>query len=132
MALQTALTALLFIGTYTRDEGFVDGRGKGVYTLILNKTDGTLSNLELYTDGGVNPSYLTLSQSGKYLYVVNENEDYVTSDGRNKSGQVLAFYVNPKANRKLTLLNKQVTEGTLPCHVYNFQLMFKIKNKNKK
>jgi 6-phosphogluconolactonase len=116
--METALTALLFIGTYSRVEVFVNGRGEGIYTLVLNKTDGTFSNLKAYPEGGVNPTYLTLSNNGKFLYAVNENSDSLTSSGNNKSGAVLSFRVDKyQKDRKLTLVNSQVSEGTSPCHV---------------
>lgn len=120
MALKTAHTALLFIGTYTRKESFVDGHGQGVYTLLLNKSDGTFSNLELYPEAGINPAYLTLTHNEKHLYVVNETEDHLTSDGRNKSGEVISFNVDKSASNQhklLTLVSQQVSEGSSPCYV---------------
>lgn len=110
----TALTATLFVGTYTRKEDHVNGHAAGIYTLLLNLTTGELTPLQTYSNAGINPSYLTLSNDGKYLYAVNEHSESVSSNN-GPSGQILAFSLN--SNNELTFLNRQPSQGTFPCYI---------------
>lgn len=65
---------LAFIGTYTRKEGHVDGRGMGVgiYT-----TDADCKNWELKNNFSdiVNPSYLCHAPNHSVIYAVSEGGD---------------------------------------------------------
>lgn len=98
----SAQTFYLFAGTYT-------GTGsKGIYVYTFNVSTGKaqwVSN----TDSVTNPSYLTVSRNGNYVYSVNE------TNGANP-GRVSAFSFNKK-NGKLHFLNSQVSGGDDPCYV---------------
>ena len=91
----------LFIGTYTDK-----GESEGIYVYEFDMTTGE-AKLRNATASD-NPSFLTVSTDGKYVYAVNEN-----GDGK---GAVSAFTYN-EATGKLTLLNQQLTKGDHPCHV---------------
>lgn len=91
----------LFVGTYTT------GTGKGIYLYRFDAATGKT------TPVGVteldNPSYLTLSPDGRYVYAVNENP-------AGKGGFVSALSFD-SVSGALTILNKQSTEGDFPCYV---------------
>lgn len=106
----------VYVGTYTHPIKFgtgqiLDSKGKGIYLLELNPDDGRLENKEVFT-GIVNPSYLVISQSKKFLYAVNELKEY---EGQ-ASGSVSAFKIS-EVDGAITLINRQPTNGTDPCHV---------------
>src|SRR5687767_8938959 len=60
----------------------------------------------------VNPSFLTIDRSKRYLYAVNEVGEYAGKAG----GGVSAFAIEP-ATGNLRLLNEQATLGADPCHL---------------
>lgn len=98
----------LYVGTYTRKEGHVDGKAKGIYVYMMDSKTGELT---YYSEiGGIsNPSYLTIHPNGKYLYAVSE-----TGDG--ESASVHAYSVD-STTKKLTPINQQAAEGYGPCHI---------------
>jgi 6-phosphogluconolactonase len=100
----------VYIGTYTRRESFVNGKGEGIYVYRLDPATGALTYAA--TVGGVvNPSFLAAGLLWDRLYAVNE----VTGDG-GSHGTVSAFAIEPGTG-DLAILNKQSTEGLAPCHV---------------
>jgi 6-phosphogluconolactonase len=96
---------LVYVGTYTT------GKSEGIYLYRLNLTSGELTHAGT-TKGVVNPSFLTLAPNRRYLYAVNEVDDFA---GR-KSGAVSAFAVDQKTG-DLRLLNQQASLGANPCYV---------------
>jgi 6-phosphogluconolactonase len=96
---------LVYVGTYTT------GKSEGIYLLRLNLSTGELKPVGT-TKGVVNPSYLTLERGRRFLYAVNETEEFA---GR-KSGAVSAFAVGQKTG-ELRLLNQQPSTGGAPCYV---------------
>lgn len=96
---------LVYVGTYT------SGASKGIYLYRLDLSDGSLKHAGT-TAGVVNPSYLTLEPGGRFLYAVNEVEDF----GGAKSGAVSAFAVEAKTGA-LRLLNQSASKGGAPCYV---------------
>src|SRR5258707_5041237 len=71
---------LLYVGTYTT------GKSEGIYLYRLNLSSGELKHVAT-TKGVVNPSFLVLAPSRRYLYAVNEVGDF----GGRKSGAVSAL-----------------------------------------
>lgn len=96
---------LVYIGTYTRENS------KGIYAYRFDAATGKLSALGLAAETP-HPSFLTVHPNRRYLYAVNEIDNY---DGQ-KSGSVSAFAIDPKTG-KLTLLNKVSSHGAGPCYV---------------
>lgn len=92
----------LFAGTYTT------GKSKGIYIYDFNAQNGEVAYLG-NTDSCTNPSFITLSPDGKFLYAVNET-------GRDRPGQVTAFSFD-KENASLTYLNQQLSGGDDPCFI---------------
>lgn len=90
----------MLVGTYTA------GSSKGIYTFRFNQETGEsnpLSSSEL-----PNPSYLTPSADGKFIYAVSEMED--------SSAAVSALALDKKSG-KMQLLNRERTWGAAPCYV---------------
>ncbi|MBI2481594.1 MAG: lactonase family protein [Planctomycetia bacterium] len=97
---------LVYVGTYTRG-----GKSQGIYTLKLNMKTGTLTQVGV-TGGVVNPSFLAIHPSNKFLYAVGEISEF---DGK-PTGGVTAFAINPK-DGSLTKLNEKSSGGAGPCYV---------------
>lgn len=96
---------LVYVGTYTT------GKSEGIYLYRLNLSSGELKHVAA-TRGVVNPSFLALSPSRRYLYAVNEVEEFAGQ----KSGAVSAFAVDQRTG-ELRLLNQQPSLGGAPCYV---------------
>lgn len=93
----------LLIGTYT---GADAQASKGIYTYRFYAERGDVADMsEVDTD---NPSFLTPTADGKFVYAVNENN----ADG---TGGVSAFKFN-KQSGVLELINQQKTKGS-PAHI---------------
>jgi len=99
----------LYVGTYTKKEGHVNGVAKGIYLMKMNEATGVL-HLKGIVSAITNPSFVTLSPDRKNLYAVSE---LGPADGPN--GWVYSYAVND--DQSLTLLNKQSTAAFAPCHV---------------
>ena len=98
-------TMRVYVGTYT-------GHGSnGIYQFDLDLATGKPTKPELAGEA-VNPSFVVLHPSGKFLYSVSEQ----AGDDGKKSGAVNAFAID-SATGKLTLLNQQSSRGQGPCHV---------------
>ena len=101
---------IVYIGTYTQRESFVDGKGEGIYVYHLDPTTGDLTHAA--TVGSVvNPSFLTVGPQGDCLFAVNE----ITGDS-GSHGTVSAFAIELETG-DLAALNRQSTHGLAPCHV---------------
>jgi 6-phosphogluconolactonase len=96
---------LLYVGTYTT------GKSEGIYLYRLNLSSGELKHVAT-TKRVVNPSFLALAPSRRYLYAVNEVGDFAGT----KSGAVSAFAVDQRTG-ELRLLNQQASLGADPCYV---------------
>ncbi|MDQ2718561.1 MAG: lactonase family protein [Bacteroidota bacterium] len=92
----------LLTGTYTT------GGSKGIYVYNFNASTGKAKWVG-NTDSVTNPSYITLSKNGNYVYAVNETNGAVP-------GKVSAFSFNKK-NGKLHFLNFQLSGGDDPCYL---------------
>jgi 6-phosphogluconolactonase len=97
----------VYVGTYTRGT-----KSEGIYRMDLDVATGKLS-APAVAGKTVNPSFLALHPSGKYLYACGEIDDF---EGKGKrTGALNAFALNDKGD--LTFLNAQSSEGAGPCHV---------------
>ena len=102
--------ATVYIGTYTKKEGHVDGQADGIYVFRLSES-GELSFVTA-VPGVINPSFVTMSPDGRFLYAVNE----IGPDTGQPAGLVTAFAID-QTSGGLTLLNSQSTHGYAPCHL---------------
>ena len=96
---------LLYVGTYTT------GKSEGIYLYRLDLSSGELKHVAT-TRGVVNPSFLALAPSRRYLYAVNEVGDFAGA----RSGAVSAFAVDQRTG-ELRLLNQQASAGADPCYL---------------
>jgi len=98
---------LFFVGTYTQD----GSTSKGIYAYRYDAASHEITDLGVAAET-TNPSFVALSPNGKYLYAVNELQNY---NGPN-SGGVSAFWVDSSTG-KLTFLNEVPSRGADPCYV---------------
>ncbi|SDL11338.1 6-phosphogluconolactonase [Catalinimonas alkaloidigena] len=94
-----------YVGTYTSKES------QGIYLYELDPTSGRLIYQQLAARL-TNPSYLAIDGQQRYLYAVNETEEFEGKPG----GAVSAYAIDP-ATGQLTLLNQQPTRGGAPCYI---------------
>ncbi|AXG74610.1 lactonase family protein [Flavobacterium arcticum] len=91
----------LLVGTYTNE-----CKSEGIYIYDYNATDGGLK-LKGSSEKVINPSFLTVSNDGKYVYSVNENGTKST---------VSSFKYTPSSDT-VDLINKKDAKGMDPCHI---------------
>lgn len=96
---------LVYVGTYT------EASSKGIYAYCFDSKTGGLKLLGLAGES-TNPSFVVIDASGRYLYAVNEIDEFKGA----ATGVVSAFSIDP-ATRKLKLLNQVASGGTGPAHL---------------
>ena len=101
----------LFIGTYTKKEGHVDGKAEGIYVYQMSQETGALTAIDTIL-GVINPSYVAVHPNGQYLYAVNELADATEK----VVGKISAFKMN-LATKQFEFLNGVSSEGDAPCHL---------------
>lgn len=94
----------LYVGTYT------SGKSEGIYVYRFDRNGPGLKRVSSIMS--VNPSFLTIDRSKRYLYAVNEVGDFLGKP----SGGVSAFAIE-QGTGSLRLLNEQATQGADPCYV---------------
>lgn len=102
---------ILYVGTYTQDT-----QSKGIYAFRYDARTSDITPLGLAA-ATTNPSWVTVAPNGRFVYAVNELQNY---EGHN-SGGVSAFSVDRspdgRATGRLTFLNEVATRGADPCYV---------------
>jgi 6-phosphogluconolactonase len=96
---------LAYIGTYTGE------KSKGVYACEFDLASGKAGEPKLVAEVK-SPSFLAVHPNKKFLYSVNEIDDF---NGK-PTGGVSAFGID-RASGKLSLLNQQPSGGGGPCHL---------------
>jgi 6-phosphogluconolactonase len=97
---------LVYVGTYTTKQS-----SKGIYVYRFDAGTGQLTSIGLAAESS-DPSFLAVDPGEKYLYAVNE----VNNFNGGTSGAVSAFAIDRKSGA-LKLLNQVSTHGAGPCHV---------------
>ncbi len=97
---------LMYVGTYTEKT-----KSEGIYVYKFNLSTGIFSPHKIVKNV-VQPSFLTIDKRRKFLYAVNETEEFEGT----KSGAVSAFAIDQKSG-DLQFLNRQPSLGGAPCHV---------------
>jgi 6-phosphogluconolactonase len=100
-----AAESIVYIGTYTRKES------KGIYAFRFDDQTGKLTPLGLAVETP-SPSFLAIHPSGKFLYAVNEIDQFQGE----KAGSITSFSID-RTSGKLTQLNAVSSKGTGPCHL---------------
>ena len=96
----------IYIGTYTRGSSI----SEGIYTATFDDASGKLSEPHLAASAD-NPSFLAVHPNGKWVYAVNETNDF----GGEPTGAVSAFRVTGESG-ELKFVNQQPSGGGAPCH----------------
>ncbi|KAF1330766.1 hypothetical protein FI667_g4811, partial [Globisporangium splendens] len=111
-------SVIMYVGAYTRDEGWVNGTAKGINAFSFDPRKGTLTHLS-ETDVGINPTFIrgTKTRKGKkqFLYAVNEVYDPSKDVPGKTTGYVVAIEVAGKG--QLKVLNRLETHGPGPTHI---------------
>lgn len=109
-------SVLLFVGTYSRDEGWVNGTGKGVHVFQFNTRSGALSPVGAKAFG-FNPTFIagTNDRTRRVIYAVNEVADDSQLKPGSKTGYVYAISVD--AAGTMTELNRVESGGGGAAHV---------------
>jgi len=92
----------LFTGTYT------NGASKGIYVYSFNAASGEVTPVSI-AEGVSNPSFLSVSPSGKYLYSINQNSGTPASE-------VTAFAFD-RVTGQLKVINKQASGSEGACYI---------------
>ncbi len=93
----------VFLGSYSKEK-----TTESILVYQLDTLDGKLTKVASVKDL-INPSFLTISPNGKYLYACTDTRTP-------NSGSVSSFEFNPE-NKSLTFLNKQPSGGENPVYV---------------
>jgi 6-phosphogluconolactonase len=99
--LATSQDQWLLVGTYTNSGSY------GIYTFRFHPETATTQLVD--SIAVENPSYLSISSDGKYVYSIAEN-------GHTKPGSVSAFAFDQKTGH-LSFLNEEPSGGDHPCYV---------------
>jgi 6-phosphogluconolactonase len=102
-------TYWVYVGTYTSGRG--PERSEGIYLMELDARSGKLDEPRVVAKA-TDPSFLAIHPSRKFLYAVNELEEF---QGRHAGG-VSALAIDPE-HGTLTPLNQQSSGGVGPCHL---------------
>jgi 6-phosphogluconolactonase len=97
--------SLVYIGTYT-DKG-----SKGIYAYRFDPVSGESDAIGLVAETP-NPSFLAVDPNRKFLYAVNEIDNFNGS----RSGAVSVFAID-RASGRLTLVQQTSSLGADPAHV---------------
>jgi 6-phosphogluconolactonase len=95
------LTLQVYIGTFTQE----------IFLCHFDLEKGCLDKVAAF-DSGSSPAFLALSLDGRFLYCVNEVNQFQGQQG----GGVSAFKVKQN-NGELTYLNSQSSLGAIPCYI---------------
>ena len=96
----------VYVGTYTKKT-----TSKGIYVYRFNAKTGQLTPLGVAAET-VDPSFVAVDPSGRYLYSVNE----VNQLNGQKGGAVSSFAIDQRTG-KLKFLNEVSSRGAGPCYV---------------
>ncbi|MDX1752676.1 MAG: lactonase family protein [Salinimicrobium sediminis] len=99
----------MFVGTYTKKEGHVDGQADGIIAIQLDPESGEIMSQSTVAEV-VNPSFVKVSQNDKFLFAVSELGSSDASSGYFYSYKILE-------NDSLREISKLSTEGFAPAHI---------------
>jgi 6-phosphogluconolactonase (cycloisomerase 2 family) len=101
----------VYVGSYTKDPpGGGNNNPVGLSVFKFDPATGALSPVQQVQSA--NPSFVALHPSRRFLYVINEIDDY---EGR-KSGSAEAYAIDPNTGT-IRLLNRQSLNSPIPAHL---------------
>lgn len=99
----------MFVGTYTKKEGHVDGQADGIIAIKLDPESGEINSQKTVAEV-VNPSFVKVSKNGKFLFAVSELGSADAPSGYFYSYKILE-------NDSLQEISKLNTESFAPAHI---------------
>jgi len=111
IALGRTAARFAYVGSYTKDPpGGGSENPVGLSVFSVDPATGEFSLVQQVPSA--NPSFVALDPTQRFLYVVNEIDDY---QGQ-KAGSAEAYAINPNSGT-IALLNRQSVMGTIPAHL---------------
>ena len=101
---------IMYVGTYTEKEDFVDGKATGIYVYEFNTNTGKLTYVSS-SPHTVNPSYLVADSENQVLYAVNE------TGSMDKPGGSISAFKLLAGGRQMDFINTVSSQGNSPCYV---------------
>jgi 6-phosphogluconolactonase len=99
------MTRFAYVGTYTSTKKDEPHREEGIFVYHVNPASGRLT-FSSKAESGMNPSFLAVHPSRRYLYAANELGQ----------GEASSFTIDP-INGALRRMNSQPTGGMHPCYI---------------
>ncbi len=99
----------MYVGTYTKKEGHVDGKAEGIYFLHQDPATGKLKFISTAARL-TNPSFVKVGKMKKYLFAVSE-----LVPGEAESGYVYSYRI--KEDGSLEEVDKKSSGSFAPCHL---------------
>jgi 6-phosphogluconolactonase len=110
-AADTSAPMLVYVGSYTKNPpGGGSDNPVGLSIFRFDPATGGLSPVQQVHS--TNPSFVALDPSRRFLYVINEIDDY---EGQ-KSGSAEAYAIDPNTGM-IKLLNRQSLNSPIPAHL---------------
>lgn len=106
MSVATSEKLTVFVGTYT------GGPSKGIYAYEFNTSTGALKEIGLAAETE-SPSFLAIHPNGKFLYAVNELDNF----GGERAGAITGFKIDSTNPARLSKINTVSSKGAHPCHI---------------
>lgn len=100
---------IVYVGTYTEKEDFVDGKAAGIYVYEFNTSTGKLTYVSSMP--AINPSYLVADNKDQKLFAVNE------TGSKDKPGGSISAFRLQAGGRQMDLINTVSSQGNSPCYV---------------
>ena len=110
-AVGTSGPMFVYVGSYTKDPPG-GGSNNPVGLSVFQSDPGTGALSPVQEVKSANPSFVALDPSRRFLYVVNEIDDY---EGQ-KNGSAEAYAIDP-ATGTINPLNRQSTNSAMPAHL---------------
>jgi 6-phosphogluconolactonase len=106
MANQTSHGLRLYVASFN------GGKSDGLVQFQFDATTGALKLQPSFREGVTNPLYLTTDPRQRFLFVA----DFVENCDGKPGGAVCSYAIDP-ATGALEFLNRQSSEGTVPCYI---------------
>ena len=110
-AADTSAPMFVYVGSYTKNPPG-GGSNNPVGLSVFRCDPGTGALAPVQQVQSANPSFVALDPSRRFLYVINEIDDYAGQ----KSGSAEAYAIDPNTGM-IKLLNRQSLNSPIPAHL---------------
>jgi 6-phosphogluconolactonase len=100
-------TSTAYVGAYTRDEGWVNGKSAGISQITVDPQSGKILSKRPVVSM-INPSFVLESEDGRYLYAISE-----IARESEPSGSIVALDIKDDFRK----ISELPTGGKASCHV---------------